>query len=211
MTPSAPIATVISTVERYDLRDTDLELACRRAEQEGLDAVLVSSRDIVEARRILARSVRVMASIAFPSGALPLASKEFEMRQAIADGADALCLVLDTGAIRDGRLQVTAAELDALARASDGRPAFACTELSLLAEADLDGLAGMLHGRDIVMLPTTMFAGYEIACDARHEAARLAHRGLRCLSPREEAHDPAALSAGWKVLSAPGPQDDDRQ
>jgi hypothetical protein len=211
MTFLRPIRTLISTVERYALRDSDLELACREAEREGLDAVLASSRDVAEVRRALAQGVSVVAAIAYPSGALPLASKVFEMQRAIADGADALCLVLDTGAIRDGLLDVTVAELDALAHSADGRPAFVCTELSLLSEWDLDRLADKLHGRDVVVLPTTMFAGYEIECDVDHEAARIVRRELRGVLPRKRADDGTVISMGWNVLLGPAAASDHRQ
>lgn len=173
MTKAAIYSRAGSAVERYDLRDADLELACRNAERRGLQALLVASRDVAAVRGCLGDAVAVISAVAYPSGALPLASKEAEARAAIADGADALCMVADCGAFRDGRTEVLVEELAMLTRVADERPRFLCIESSIMTDDQMEQLVQACTASGIAaLLIATGFAGYGIERAAQKEVAR---------------------------------------
>lgn len=81
-----------------------VQQACDQARHYGFAAVCVSSRWVAAARERLggAGSVKLVAVVAFPFGAVPASIKRAEAEAAASAGADELDVVPDFGALADG-------------------------------------------------------------------------------------------------------------
>jgi deoxyribose-phosphate aldolase len=89
---------------RPELDDAFVEAGCRLAAEYDVASVCVRPVDVVRAAAILAGTdVKVGTVIGFPHGNGKTATKVFEARQALADGAVELDMVIDIGALKSGR------------------------------------------------------------------------------------------------------------
>jgi deoxyribose-phosphate aldolase len=98
--------TIDHSLLRPELDDTFVADGCRLAAKYHVASVCVRPADVKRAAAILdGTDVAVGTTIGFPHGNHETATKVFEARQAIADGATELDMVLKIGALRSGRDQ----------------------------------------------------------------------------------------------------------
>jgi len=89
---------------RPELDDAFVEDGCRLAAAYDVASVCVRPADVKRARAILeGTDVKVGTTIGFPHGNHTTEAKVFEARQALADGAVELDMVLQIGALKSGR------------------------------------------------------------------------------------------------------------
>jgi deoxyribose-phosphate aldolase len=89
---------------RPELDDAFVEDGCRLAAEYHVASVCVRPADVRRARRILeGTDVAVGTVIGFPHGNHLTATKVFEARQALAEGATELDMVIQIGALKSGR------------------------------------------------------------------------------------------------------------
>lgn len=118
MTTTAPTFTVETVTERQlaktidhsllkpELNDAFIEAGCRLAAEYDVASVCVRPADVKRAKAILdGTDVAVGTVIGFPHGSSTTASKVFEARDALANGATELDMVIQIGALRSGRDQ----------------------------------------------------------------------------------------------------------
>jgi deoxyribose-phosphate aldolase len=87
-----------------ELDDAFIEDGCRLAAQYDVAAVCVRPVDVPRAVSLLdGTDVAVGTVIGFPHGGQPTATKVFEARQALEQGATELDMVIQIGALRSGR------------------------------------------------------------------------------------------------------------
>ena len=110
------------TLLKTDATSTDIARICAEARECGFASVCVSPIWVKEAAKELAgSSVAVCTVIGFPQGATPTAVKAFEARQAIADGASELDMVLPVGKLKGGEAEDVRTDIAAVvAEASKG-------------------------------------------------------------------------------------------
>ena len=65
--------------------------------------------------------IKTCTVIGFPQGATPSAVKAFETKQAVADGADEVDMVIAVGRLKDGDDAYVKADIEAVVRAAKGR------------------------------------------------------------------------------------------
>jgi deoxyribose-phosphate aldolase len=98
--------TIDHSLLRPELDVTSVEDGCRLAAKYDVASVCVRPADVLRAKAILdGTDVKVGTTIGFPHGNHRTATKVFEARQALADGATELDMVLQIGALRSGRDQ----------------------------------------------------------------------------------------------------------
>ena len=96
--------TIDHSLLRPELDDDFVEAGCRLAAAYDVASVCVRPVDVRRARAILdGTDVAVGTVIGFPHGDCLTATKVFEARQALADGATELDMVLQIGALKSGR------------------------------------------------------------------------------------------------------------
>jgi deoxyribose-phosphate aldolase len=96
--------TIDHSLLRPELDDAFVEAGCRLAAEYHVASVCVRPADVRRAKALLdGTDVAVGATIGFPHGNHLTVTKVFEARQALADGATELDMVLQIGALKSGR------------------------------------------------------------------------------------------------------------
>jgi deoxyribose-phosphate aldolase len=96
--------TIDHSLLRPELDDGFVEDGCRLAARYDVASVCVRPADVRRAKAILAGTdVAVGTTIGFPHGNQLTATKVFEARRALADGATELDMVIQIGALKSGR------------------------------------------------------------------------------------------------------------
>jgi deoxyribose-phosphate aldolase len=113
-------------------RSTELRMVCAEAEKYQIGSVLVNPVNVSEAVKYLdGTGIRLAAVIAYPMGAYPPQIKQFEMQDAIENGATGITMLAAIGRLKDGLYDDIRAELDILA----GLPANCTGRLMIEASA----------------------------------------------------------------------------
>lgn len=96
--------TIDHSLLKPELDDAFVEDGCRLAAEYDVASVCVRPADVKRAKAILeGTDVAVGTVIGFPHGSSATPTKMFEARQALADGAKELDMVINIGALRSGR------------------------------------------------------------------------------------------------------------
>ena len=139
------------TVLKANAVEDDIRQLCAEAREHRFFSVCINSAWVPTARALLAGApVKLCAVVGFPLGAMAPAAKVFEAKQAVADGADEIDMVINVGWLKDGKDDVVREEIRAIKTAigtkvlkviietcylSDAEKVRAC-ELSVAAGAD---------------------------------------------------------------------------
>lgn len=95
---------------------------CREAIQYGFASVCVNScHAALVSRELSGTGIKTCCVVGFPLGAMSTAAKAFEARQAVADGAEEIDMVINIGAVKDQNWALTEDDIRAVVEAS--RPA----------------------------------------------------------------------------------------
>ena len=107
--------TIDHSLLRPELDDAFVEDGCRLAARYDVASVCVRPADVRRAAAILAGTdVKVGTTIGFPHGNHLTSTKVFEARQALADGATELDMVIQIGALKAGRDAEVQADIKAV-------------------------------------------------------------------------------------------------
>jgi len=138
MTSAAELAAAIDhTLLKAEADAAAVERLCAEARQHGFCSVCVLPSRVRLAGRALAGSpVRVCTVIGFPLGANVTEVKVLEARQAVAEGADELDMVLAVGALKDGEESLVRSDIAAVVAAAEGRIVKVILETCLLEDAE---------------------------------------------------------------------------
>ncbi len=92
------------TILKATATSADIEKLCAEARQYGFASVCVNSVWVKKASELLAGSpVAVCTVVGFPLGAMSHTAKAFEAEDAAANGANEIDMVIDIGAVLEGR------------------------------------------------------------------------------------------------------------
>jgi deoxyribose-phosphate aldolase len=107
---------------RPELTLSDVEKGCDLAARYQVASVCVRPADVVLAARLLQGSeVAVGTVVGFPHGSHKTATKVFEAREALADGATELDMVINIGWLRSGEDRMVEDEIKAVVEAAAGK------------------------------------------------------------------------------------------
>jgi deoxyribose-phosphate aldolase len=107
--------TIDHSLLRPELDDAFVQDGCRLAAEYDVASVCVRPDDVRRAKTILdGTGVAVGTTIGFPHGNHRTETKVFEARQALADGATELDMVLQIGALKSGRDAEVQADIEAI-------------------------------------------------------------------------------------------------
>lgn len=110
------------TMLKADATGATIKQYCDEAKKEGFASVCVNTCHVPLVHKELENSsVRTCCVVGFPLGAMATASKAFEARQAVADGADEVDMVINIGWLKDRNYDLVKADIKSVAEAS--RPA----------------------------------------------------------------------------------------
>lgn len=110
------------TMLKADATSATVIRYCREAIQYGFASVCVNScHAALVSRELSDTGIKTCCVVGFPLGAMSTAAKAFEARQAVADGAEEIDMVINIGAVKDQNWALAEDDIRAVVEAS--RPA----------------------------------------------------------------------------------------
>jgi deoxyribose-phosphate aldolase len=120
-----------------DATSSAIRQLCHEAIQYGFASVCVNPCHVALCSTLLQGSpVRVCTVISFPLGAAAMQSKAQETRQAIADGAAEIDMVINIGALKEGDTDYVEKDIRAVVQAASGRLVKVIIETCLLTDEE---------------------------------------------------------------------------
>lgn len=119
----ARLASMIDhTLLKPEATKNDLEKLCEEAKTHSFCSVCVNPANVRLAARLLKGStVKVCTVIGFPLGACTPSAKAMETRDAIANGAGEVDMVINVGALKSGDYDLCSRDIKAVVDAADGQ------------------------------------------------------------------------------------------
>ena len=145
------------TLLKTDATEAQITRLCEEAREHRFASVCVNPRWVALCAQLLAGSgVRVCTVIGFPLGASSSAIKAAETRQAVADGADELDMVISVGDLKAGNYEFVRTDIRGVVKAAEGRTVKVIIEACLLTdeEKSLACKLAMAAGADFVKTST---------------------------------------------------------
>ena len=110
------------TVLKADTPESTIRKVCDEARQFGFASVCVNPCYVSLCHNLLqGTAVKVCTVIGFPLGASTSATKAFETRDAIANGADEIDMVINVGAVKSGNYELVERDIRAVVEAAKPR------------------------------------------------------------------------------------------
>jgi deoxyribose-phosphate aldolase len=137
LSPAALVRLIDHTILRPDATEADIGLYCEEAMAHRFHAVCVNPLHVkFAARQLAGTSVRTCSVIAFPFGASTSMIKAAEAACALADGATEIDMVIDIGALKEGRLAAVQADITEVRKAVATAVLKVIIETALLTRAE---------------------------------------------------------------------------
>ena len=158
------------TLLKADATEAQITRLCAEAREHRFASVCVNPRWVALCAHLLAGSgVRVCTVIGFPLGASSSAIKAAETRQAVADGADELDMVISVGDLKAGNYEFVRADIRGVVKAAEGRTVKVIIEACLLTdeEKSLACKLAMAAGADFVKTSTGFSTGGATVADVK--------------------------------------------
>jgi deoxyribose-phosphate aldolase len=132
------LASIIDhTILPPDATREDVEEQSRIAHRYGFASIIVNSYNVAIVAEVLKNSpVLTGSAIGFPFGAVSPLVKSLEARDAVAQGADELDMVINIGALKSGDYAVVEKEIYGVVRAADSRPVKVVIETAYLTDEE---------------------------------------------------------------------------
>ena len=109
------------TLLKADATQAQVEQICVEAKQYGFASVCVNPTWVnYSAKALAGTDVLVCTVIGFPLGASTSAVKAFETKDAIANGAGEIDMVINIGALKDGNFDLVRDDIKAVVDAANG-------------------------------------------------------------------------------------------
>ncbi|MGO3913983.1 deoxyribose-phosphate aldolase [Enterococcus viikkiensis] len=107
------------TLLRADATEKEFRQLCQEADRYGFKMVAINSFPVKQCREFLQdSSVHVGAAIGFPLGQTTIATKVFEVQDAIKNGADEIDYVINIGKLKAGDNEYINEEMSAIVKAA---------------------------------------------------------------------------------------------
>lgn len=158
------------TLLKADATESQIRTLCAQAREFHFASVCVNPRWVALCAQKLAGSgVKVCTVIGFPLGASVSAVKAAETRQAVADGADELDMVISVGDLKAGNNETVQADIRAVVRAAAGKTVKVIIEACLLTDEEKTRACklAMAAGADFVKTSTGFSAGGATVADVK--------------------------------------------
>ncbi len=116
----------------------EVRTLCREARENGFCSVCINPSYVSLAADLLrGSSVKVCTVVGFPLGATTTFTKVSETKEAVANGADEIDMVINIGALKNGRDDLVEEDMREVVRAASGRLTKAIFETALLTDDEV--------------------------------------------------------------------------
>ena len=121
------------TLLKPEAQSAQIEKLCKEAIEHKFFSVCVNTSYVKQCAELLRGSdVKVCCVVGFPLGAMDTASKAFETRTAITNGAQEVDMVVQIGALKDRRMDYVRDDIKAVVQAAGGAKVKVIIETSLI-------------------------------------------------------------------------------
>ena len=122
---------------KANVQDAGIEALCAEAKQYGFASVCVNPYHVPLAKKLLAgTTVRVCTVIGFPLGADTARIKAAQAAEAVDMGAEELDMVINVGALKDGKDDYVRSDIHGVVEAARGRIVKVIIETGLLTDEE---------------------------------------------------------------------------
>lgn len=125
------------TLLKPEATEEQVLVLCAEARKHNFYSVCINSSYVrLAARALQGSAVKVCAVVGFPLGATTTATKAFEAREAVANGASEIDMVIHVGALKSGNDQYVADDIAAVVEAAGGNIIKVIIETGLLTDQE---------------------------------------------------------------------------
>ena len=173
----------------------EIEKTCGEALENHTASVCIPPAFVKQAAEFLQGRVPVCTVIGFPNGYQTTAVKVFETKDAVANGADEIDMVIHIGMVKEGRLEDVLEEINQVKDACGGRILKVIVETCMLTEEEKKALCRVVSQSkaDYIKTSTGFGGGGATAADVALFAAHVsegtkikAAGGIRSVADAEE-------------------------
>jgi len=130
-------AMIDHTLLKPEATAAEVDQLCKEAREYGFCSVCVNTSWVSRCRELLRGStVKVCCVVGFPLGAMDSRSKAYETREAIANGADEIDMVINVGALKSGDLALVEKDIRAVVQAARNKITKVILETGLLTDEE---------------------------------------------------------------------------
>ena len=179
----------------------EIRALCDDGVKYGCASVCIPASFVKQAAEYLAGKLPVCTVIGFPNGYDTTAAKYFEARDAVANGADEIDMVINIGWAKDGRWEDLLSEIRAVKAACGDHILKVILECCLLTEAEKIKLCEIVteSGADFIKTSTGFGGGgatrEDVALMAAHVGPKVRIKAAGGIANLEDAADFIALGA----------------
>ena len=131
---------IFKTVDHTLLTQTatweEIRQICEDGMAYGTASVCIPPSYVKQAKEYVGEKLAICTVIGFPNGYMTTATKEFETKDAIANGADEIDMVINLGWVKDGRFDLVEQEIRTLKEACGTKILKVIIETCLLTEEE---------------------------------------------------------------------------
>jgi len=164
-------------------------------------SVCIPATYVKKAKEYVGEQLAICTVIGFPNGYSTTAAKVFEVRDAVANGADEIDMVINIGWLKDGQYEAVLEEIKAVKEACQGKLLKVIIETCLLTDDEKIKMCELVSasGADYIKTSTGFSAGgatrEDVALFAKHVADHVKIKAAGGISSIQDAEDFIALGA----------------
>ena len=149
------------TLLRSDCSSAEIKALCDQAIKYGCASVCIPPCHVAGAKRYVGDRMRICTVIGFPNGYMTTAAKAFETKDAVANGADEIDMVINLSMVKDGCWEDVAKDIQAVRAACPGKILKVIIECCLLTDDEKKMLCGIVSycGADYIKTSTGFSKG----------------------------------------------------
>ena len=204
------------TLLKADATREQIYQLCMQAKEYDFASVCVNSCWVKYCKQLLAGTdVEVCTVIGFPLGAMSSTAKAYEVKEALADGADEFDMVINIGALKDGNLDYVTDDICSVVEAARGKTVKVIIETCLLTDEEKRQACNcsVLAKADFVKTSTGFSTGGATVEDVALMKKQVEGTGLKvkaaggirtlkdALAMIEAGADRLGCSAGMKIIA----------
>lgn len=133
----------------------EIQKLCDEAITYGTASVCIPPCYVAPAHEYVQGKMTICTVVGFPNGNMTPAAKEFETREALANGAEEIDMVINIGMLKDGRDDEVLAEINAIKAACAGHPLKVIIETCLLTEEEKIRMCDIVSQSDADFIKTS--------------------------------------------------------
>ncbi|MBQ7858757.1 MAG: deoxyribose-phosphate aldolase [Faecalibacterium sp.] len=201
MTNQEILARVDHTLLKADATWPQIKAICDEAIEAKTASICINTCYVKQAVEYMAGRIPVCCVIGFPLGAMDTASKCFEAKTAVENGAAEVDMVINIGWLKDGRYDAVREDIAAVKRAVGDKVLKVIIETCLLTDAEKEKMCDIVveAGADFIKTSTGFSTGgatfHDIALFSRCVAGRCKIKAAGGISTREDMEQFIALGA----------------